>query len=219
MKKFLIVAAVAAIAAFGAAACTPPTGGEGGSGAFVAGCYDSTTSSDSLIYDGHPGTYKNAQFAINNGSCASDPVNDYVTVVIAGNEASALAACQAGPDEAADVAARLSSLGFTSVPSNVWFCTNPLSGRLLQVGDCYAIGSVSVEYLGPRDTLNNVALHGASTTCAASPPPAPAWTYVQRSTQPAALTACAAVVGAAFTHADTLAVLFPAMPNDTYLCS
>lgn len=213
MKKVLIAVAISDVWS-----CVLDHTGGGGGHPFVAGCYDSTTSSDSLIYNGQIGTYKNAQFAINNGSCAPDPVNDYVTVVTAGDKASALAACQAGPDPAADDAAVLYSLGFTSLPTSAWYCTNPLSGMLLQPGDCYAIGSASVQYLGPRDTLNNATLYSGSTTCGILPAPAPTWTYVQRSTQPEALLACASIVGGTFTTANSLAAVFPSMPNDAYFC-
>ena len=96
MKKILVIIALTVMSA--AACATTPGGGGGG---LVAGCYDSTTSNDSLIYTGPIGTYKNAQFAIDNGSCGSDPVNDHVTVVLAADEAAALAGCQTGPDPAA----------------------------------------------------------------------------------------------------------------------
>ena len=140
MKKLLAIAALVMVAA--AACSTTPGGGGGG---FALGCYDSDSSADSLIYNGPIGTYKNAQFAINNTGCGSDPVNDYVTVVLATDEPSAIAACQAGPDPAADAAANLTSLGFDTVPTNAWFCTSPPSGRLLQPDDCFAIGTVSVK--------------------------------------------------------------------------
>ena len=129
MKKLLAIAALAMVAA--AACSTTPGGGGGG---FALGCYDSDSSADSLIYNGPIGTYKNAQFAVNNSGCGSDPVNDYVTVVLATDEPSAIAACQAGPDPAADAAASLTSLGFDTVPANAWFCTNPLSGAAAPTG-------------------------------------------------------------------------------------
>ena len=136
----LTLFALVLLAALSGAACATSSGGGGG---FVAGCYGSATSTDSIIFNGQMGTYKNAQFAIDNGTCGSDPVNDYVTLVTAPDQSSALASCQAEADPAADVAEQLNTLGFM-VPANVWFCTNPLSGRLLQVGECYAIGTASV---------------------------------------------------------------------------
>jgi hypothetical protein len=212
MKKLLAIAAFAAMTA--AACATTPGGGGGG---LTVGCYDSDDSADSLIYNGPIGTYKNAQFAINNTGCGSDPVNDYVTVVLASDEASALAACQTGPDPAADAAANLAALGFDTMPSNAWYCGNPLSGALLQPDQCLTIGTASVKYLGPRNSQNNVVLF-SDTLCTAATPNI--FTYVQHSTQAAAIAMCASI-DPAFDTASALSALpfNPAIPNDTYLCS
>lgn len=214
MKKLF---AIAAIAALSAAACATTPGG-GGGGGLAVGCYDSSSSADSLIYNGPIGTYKNAQFAINNTGCGSDPVNDYVTVVLAADEASAIAACQAGPDPAADAAANLDALGFDTTPTNAWYCGNPLSGALLQPDQCLALGTASAKALGPRNSLNNVNLYSNDTTCSTSS--TGAFTFVQHSTQASALLQCVGI-DPAFDTATLISTLpwIPAIPNDTYLCS
>ena len=214
MKKLLAIA-ILAMAMVTAAACSTTPGG--GGGGLALGCHDSDSSADSLIYNGPIGTYKNAQFAISISGCGSDPVNDYVTVVLATDEASALVACQAGPDPAADAAANLNAVGFDTVPADAWYCTNPLSGALLQTDACHTIGTASVKVVGPRNSLNNVALY-SNTAC--SGPDVPTWTWVQHSTQSAAVGLCAAA-DPAFDTAGALGALpfTPGIPNDTYLCS
>ena len=190
MKKLLAIAAISAIAALSAAGCATTPGG-GGGGGLAVGCHDSSSSADSLIFNGPIGTYKNAQFAINNSGCGSDPLNDYVTVVLAADETSAITACQAGPDPAADAAANLTALGFDTTPSNAWYCGNPLSGALLQPDQCFAVGTASAKYVGPRNALNNVELY-AGTTCS-TPPSTGSFTFVQHSSQAAALLQCVGI--------------------------
>jgi hypothetical protein len=220
MKKLLVIAAIAALSS--AACATTPGGGGGGGGgggpAFSAGCYDSSLNTLSLIYDGSIATYKNVQVATNSTGCGSVPTTTYVTLVLAADQSSALAACQAGPDPAATAATGLAALGFDSMPANGWICTHPgsISAALLQPHDCFGIGTASVEYLGPRNTFHNAVLHDAgSTTCASAV--VSFWTYVQQSTQAAALLACVSI-DPTFTTATSLASVFPTMPNDTYLC-
>jgi hypothetical protein len=211
MTKILVIAAIAAM---GAAACATTPGGGGGGGGFASGCYDSSSSVLSVIYDGPIDSYKNARLAVNNTGCGSDPLDEWVTVVLAADEPSAVAACQSGPDPAVDGVANFAAIGFDTMPADAWFCGNPFSGDLLQPGDCYPIGTASVEYIGPRNTMYNAVLHTNDTTCTSTI--VGVYTYVQHSSQAAALAACVSI-DPTFTSANSLVVI-PTIPNDSYLC-
>jgi hypothetical protein len=178
------------------------------------GCYDSTANALSVIYTGPWATYKNAHIATNGGSCGSNLTGIHTTLVQAADQAAGLAACQAGPDPAADAATSLNAIGFGMLPSITWSCTNPASSGLLPAGTCYPIGTASVEYVGPRNTLNNANLH-AGTTCATAIDSS--YTYVQHSTEASALGVCQSI-DPAFATATAIGGVFPTMPADTYLC-
>ena len=186
----------------------------GGPAEPAAGCHDSTNSV-SIIYGGPIDSYKNAQVANSTAGCGSEPLDNHVTVVSALDRAQATAVCQGGADPAVSGVINLTAAGFASLPTTAWLCLNPLGiPELLQVGTCHPIGTASVEYLGPRHSYDNVNLHNGNTCDGAAIGTS---TYVQHSTQPAAIAACAAVDGA-FNRATSLAVLIPTLPGDTYLC-
>ena len=175
------------------------------------GCHDGPAS---VIYVGPFAEYKNAYLAGNNVACGSEPLNLYFTLVTATSETEAFAVCAAGPDPAADSAVNLKDLGWTTMGSDVWSCNNPASDELLVADTCYPVGTASVKYLGPRDSLDNAALY-SGTTC--STVVDSTWTYVQHSTQAAAAARCTSI-DPVFDKADSLAGIFPDMPDDTYLC-
>ncbi len=180
----------------------------------AVGCHD-TTSTISIFYNGPIDSYKNAQLTNNTTGCGSDPLNSYLTVVSALDQPGATAVCQAGADPAVTGVVNLNALGFNSVPSTAWFCLNPLGfPELLEAGTCHPVGTASVKYDGPRNTLDNVTLYSGN-LCEGTP--GPTFTYVQHSTQPSAVTECAAV-DAAFNSATNLAALIPTLPGDTYIC-
>ena len=181
----------------------------------AAGCYDSTTSALSFIYDGQLATYKNIQVATNVTECGSQTTVEFLTLVLAPSQAAALTECQLGADPGADTAINLNALGVDGMPANAWMCGNPLSGELLQAGDCHAVGTASVQYDGPRNSADNAEIYSGTTCIAAS---ASKFTWVQHSSEAAATGVCASI-DPIFDGSSNLAALFPTAPNDTYVCT
>lgn len=215
MKKTLIIAAVAALA-LTAAACAPKPKPAPGPTEPAAGCYDSSTSSLSLIYSGPLASYKNIQIATNSTGCGSDPTVEFMSLVLAPTEQAAIDECQVGADPAVDAVFNLNALGVDGMPAEAWMCSNPLSGALLQPGECFAVGTASVGYDGPRDTLDNVTLYSDTNDCDTAP--GPNFTYVQHSSQAAAATVCASI-DPVFDEATSISTVFPTIPDDAYVCT
>jgi PKD repeat protein len=185
------------------------------------GCNDSTGAL-SLIYNGPIDSYKNAQLANNTTGCGSDPINNHLSVVSALDIAGATAACQAGADPAVSGVINLVAAGFTTLPVTAWTCLNGVGApELLLDGACYPLNNnaLAVQFAGPRNTLNNASVH-SPVDC--SDTVAPAFTYVQHSTQAAALALCTSL-DPLFDAAGALNLggtgLFPSMPQDAYVCS
>lgn len=185
----------------------------GGQSVPTLGCHDAGAS---VVYLGPIGTYKNAHLASNTTGCGSDPLNLYFTLVTATSQAEALTVCGAGPDPAADTAVNLNALGWTTIGTDVWSCNNPASDELIVPGSCHVLNGLSVQYNGPRNTLENAELYGAAADCTGAVDST--WTYVQHSTEAAALAECTAI-DPTFNTASTLVGLFPTMPDDLYVCS
>ncbi len=180
----------------------------------AVGCYDSSTVLD-FIYTGPLASYKNAQAAISQEGqdCGAAPMNVHVTVVLADSAEDAIATCQAGPDPAANAATNPFAAGFETLDENVWFCTSPLSDALLVPGSCFPIGTSSVQFAGPRNTLDNAAFY-TGTTCEGVPQLIN--TYVQHGSEAAALDTCVGI-DPAFNKASSLNSI-GGIPDDAYLC-